>query len=224
VQLSTSWARARVTLALTIATAAVWVVLSLLPARGLGVATLNDAAIVSGAFVPARISVWTDGGGLVPVWLTPLTAAFLHAGIIHLAFNLLMLVFCGRPTEAVVGPVGFSILYLVGAYAAAAVHYLIDPTSPVPMIGASGAISAVLGAYAILFGRNKVKVASPRLAVLLNALWLMVAWVVLNVIVGFSFAQLSGGMLQMAVGAHIGGFIAGVALANPLLLLRYRRA
>ena len=223
-QLSTSWARARVTLALTVATAAVWVVLSLLPARGLAFENLNQAAPTWAAFVPARLSVWTDGSGLVPVWLTPLTAAFLHANVIHLAFNLLILVFCGRPTEAVVGPVGFSILYVVGAYAAAAVHYLIDPTSPVPMIGASGAISAVLGAYAILFGRNKVRVTSPRLAVWLNALWLMIAWVVLQVIVGFSFAQFSGGMLQMAVGAHIGGFVIGVALANPLLLLRYRRA
>ena len=168
--------------------------------------------------------MWTDGAGLIPVWLTPLTAAFLHANIIHLAFNLLMLVFCGRPTEAVIGPVGFAILYLVGAYAAAAAHYLIDPTSMTPMIGASGAISAVLGAYALLFGRNKVKFANPTLALWVNALWLMVAWVALNVIVAFTFASVTGGMFQLAVGAHIGGFLVGLALANPLLLLRYRRA
>jgi membrane associated rhomboid family serine protease len=92
------------------------------------------------------------------------------------------------------------------------------------MIGASGAISAVLGAYALLFGRNKVKFANPTLALWVNALWLMVAWVALNVIVAFTFASVTGGMFQLAVGAHIGGFLAGLALANPLLLLRYRRA
>ena len=213
-QLSTSWARARVTLALTVATTAVYVLLSLLD--------LGYPAATWGGFVPARVSGLFPDPGSAPVWLTPLTAAFLHANIIHLAFNLLILVFCGRPTEAVIGPVGFGLLYLLGAYAAAAVQYLIDPTSIVPMIGASGAISAVLGAYAILFGRNKVKVANPTLALWLNAFWLMAAWVILQLVVVFSFAGMGGA--QIAVGAHIGGFIAGVALANPLLLLRYRRA
>ena len=214
-QLSTSWARARVTLALTIANTAVWVVVSML--------NLTEQAVIWGGFVPARLSL-ADDGSVVPFFLTPLTAAFLHANFIHLAFNLLILVFCGRPTEAVVGPVGFGLLYLLGAYAAALTHYLFDTVSFTPMIGASGAISAVLGAYAILFGRNKVKVANPKLAVLLNALWLMAAWIVLQLIVVFTFAGFTSGALQIAVGAHIGGFILGVALANPLLLLRYRKA
>jgi membrane associated rhomboid family serine protease len=213
-QLSTSWARARVTLALTIATTAVYVLLALFD--------LGYPAATWGGFVPARVSGLFPDPDSAPVWLTPLTAAFLHANIIHLAFNLLILVFCGRPAEAVIGPVSFGLLYLLGAYAAAAVQYLIDPTSIVPMIGASGAISAVLGAYAILFGRNKVKVANPTLALWLNAFWLMAAWVILQLVVVFSFAGMGGA--QIAVGAHIGGFILGVALANPLLLLRYRRA
>ena len=210
-----SWSRARVTLALTIATTAVWVIVSIL--------NLAEWAIVWGGFIPARFALAGDGT-VAPIFLTPLTSAFLHANFIHLAFNLLILVFCGRPTEAVLGSVGFTFLYLLGAYAAAGAHYLIDPSSFTPMIGASGAISAVLGAYAILFGRNKVKVANPRLAVLLNALWLMAAWVALQLIVVFTFAGFSGGTLQIAIGAHIGGFILGVALANPLLLLRYRKA
>ena len=95
-----------------------------------------------------------------------------------------MLVFCGRPTEAVLGPFGLAILYLLGAYAAAGAQYAVDPAEVAPMIGASGAISAVLGAYAMLFGRNKVKVANPTLALWLNALWLMAAWVGLNVVIG----------------------------------------
>ena len=72
-----------------------------------------------------------------------------------------MLLFCGRSVERVLGGRGIVILYLVGAYAAAAAQYAADPAQTVPMVGASGAISAVLGAYALLFGRNKVKVAHP---------------------------------------------------------------
>ncbi len=214
-RLPDSWSRARVTLTLTLVTVAVWVILAVLG--------LTQSAAVWGGFIPARYSLASDGS-VAPLFLTPLTAAFLHANEIHLIFNLLILVFCGRPTEAVLGPVSFTLLYLLGAYAAAAAHYLIDPSSFMPMIGASGAISAVLGAYAILFGRNKVKVANPKLAVLLNALWLMAAWIVLQLIVVFTFAGFSGGTLQIAIGAHIGGFIRGVALAYPLLLLRYRKA
>jgi membrane associated rhomboid family serine protease len=214
VQLSTSWSRARVTLALTIATTTIWLLLSML--------NLSEWAIVWGGFTPARFVLSGGADGVAPLWLTPLTAAFLHANFIHLAFNLVILVFCGRPTEAVLGPVGFGLLYLLGTYVAAGAHYLMDPSSFFPMIGASGAISAVLGAYAILFGRNKVKVANPTLALWLNALWLMAAWVVLNVVVVFTFAGMGGA--QIAVGAHIGGFLVGLALANPLLLLRYRKA
>jgi membrane associated rhomboid family serine protease len=78
-----SWSRARVTLALTLLTAAVWIALALLRA--------NDWAIVWGGFIPARIGLDGDGG-LAPVWLTPLTAALVHGNWIHLGFNLLILV------------------------------------------------------------------------------------------------------------------------------------
>ncbi|MGQ0659697.1 rhomboid family intramembrane serine protease [Sphingosinicella sp.] len=206
------WAQARFTLFITLATAAIYVVLAAIG--------WDEQAVIWGGFIPARLAFGGDEM-LAPFWITPLTAAFLHANLLHLFFNLLILVFCGRPTEAVVGAPGMAILYLLGAFAAAAAQYAAGPLSPVPMIGASGAISAVLGAYAILFGRNKVKVASPRLAMLLNALWLMAAWVVLQLIVGITFA---GAGIGVAVAAHIGGFAVGLALANPLLLFRYRKA
>ena len=73
----------------------------------------------------------------------------------------------------------------------------------------------------MFFGRNRVKVRSHRLAVWLNALWLGAAWVVIQLLVGFRF-YLSG--IAIATAAHIGGFLLGVILANPLLLLRYRKA
>lgn len=211
-QVPQSWVRARFTLFVTLATAAVYFLLAAIGQ--------DEWAAVWGGFIPARLAFGGDEM-LAPFWLTPLTAVFLHANVIHLFFNLLILIFCGRPTEAVVGTPGMAILYMLGAYAAAAAQYAAGPTSPIPMIGASGAISAVLGAYAILFGRNKVKVRNVRVAMLLNALWLMAAWVALQLIVGVTFASAGIGV---AIAAHIGGFAIGLILANPLLLFRYRNA
>lgn len=203
---------ARLTFATALLIFAAWAVVALLGLEG--------QAAYWGGFIPARSRL--DMGGLfAPFWLTPLTAVFVHAGAFHLLFNLLIHVFCGRSVEGVLGPWGFAALYVVGAYAAAGAHWVVQPTDLTPMVGASGAISAVLGAYALLFGRNKVRVESPRLALWLNALWLLAAWVALQVIVGLTFAT---GGIKIAFAAHIGGFVAGLLLANPLLLLRYRTA
>jgi len=207
----------RVTFAVVALTCAAW-----LAASVLGV---QDWATVWGGVTPARVGLVADAAH-APFWITPLTATLVHGGLIHLAFNMVMLVFCGRPVERALGPAGLAIIYLVGAYAAAGAQYAVDPAADIPMVGASGAISAVLGAYAILFGRNKVKVASPRLAVLLNALWLLAAWVVLNLILKFILeGGLVGGVpIQVAIAAHIGGFLLGLVLAYPLLLFRWRKA
>jgi membrane associated rhomboid family serine protease len=89
------------------------------------------------------------------------------------------------------------------------------------MVGASGAISALLGAYALLFGRNKVRIAHPGLATFVNALWLGAAWVGLQILVGLTF-ETTG--LRIAIAAHIGGFVAGLLLAKPLLMLKWRGA
>ncbi|HEV2816593.1 MAG TPA: rhomboid family intramembrane serine protease [Allosphingosinicella sp.] len=211
-----SWTKARLTLAIVAVTAAAWLIVALLG--------LADWATLQGGF-RARPG---EGDSLVPFWLTPLTATLVHAGPIHLAFNLLILTFCGRHVEWVLGAWGIAILYLAGAYAAAAGQYLADPQTAAPMVGASGAISAVLGAYAVLFGRNKVRVGNRRLALALNALWLLAAWVGLNLLVGViargGFIPGIGPALTIAVAAHIGGFIPGLILAIPLLKFRYRKA
>ena len=214
-----SWSKARLTAGIAIVTAACWLIVTVLG--------LEDWAAVWGGFIPARLAL-PDDGSLAPFWLTPLTATLVHGGIIHLAFNLVILVFCGRRVENVLGPAGLLILYVLGAYAAAGAQYLVDPHSLVVMIGASGAISAVLGAYAMLYGRNRVSVVSGRLAVWLNALWLMAAWVILQVMVGIASARggfpFTGEGMAIAAAAHIGGFIIGVILANPLLRFRWRKA
>jgi len=209
-----NWKKAPLTACLALATIAAWLVAALFGQE--------ERAMELFGFVPDGIG----GAGLVPVWLQPLTATLVHAGFPHLLFNMIVLAFCGRPVETVLGTPAMAILYVLGAYAAAGAQYLVDPGAP--MIGASGAISAVLGAYAMLFGRNKVKVASPTLALWLNALWLMTAWVVLQICVGIALSGasfLTGGEgVTIAVAAHIGGFILGVLLANPLLLFKYRKA
>ena len=208
-----SWRAAPATLTIAVLTAFAWIAVS-----ALGMA---DDAAVWGGFIPDRIAGSVEVRGLAPAWLTPLTATLIHAGLIHLAFNLIILLYCGRAVEPIVGSVGLVVLYVVGAYVAAASHFFIHLKEGAPMVGASGAISAVLGTYAILFGRNRVKVANPRLAVWLHALWLGAAWVVLQLLTGFTFETLGS---RLAVAAHIGGFLIGVVLARPLLMFRYRNA
>ncbi|MEA3051313.1 MAG: hypothetical protein QOG72_216 [Sphingomonadales bacterium] len=204
---------ARVTLAIAIVTAVAWLIAWIMG--------WQQIAAVAGGFIPARIGGVAGDDLPVPELLTPLTATLVHSGFFHLFFNLVMLLFCGRSVEHVLGGRGVAILYLVGAYAAAAAEYAWNPSGLVPMVGASGAISALLGAYALLFGRNKVKVAHHGLATFLNALWLGAAWIGLQILIGFTF-ETSG--LRIAIFAHIGGFIAGLALMKPLLLLKWRGA
>ena len=207
------WGKARGTLAIAAVTALAWLI-----AVGAGA---EDYAAYWGGFIPARMSVTATTTWLAPLPLTPLTATLVHSGFAHLFLNLLIFLFCGRAVETILGLRGLVILYLVGAYAAAAAHYLAGPMETVPMVGASGAISAVVGAYAMLFGKNRVKIANPTIALWVNALWLAAAWIGLQLMVGITFTTAGA---QIAIMAHIGGFLAGLVLAKPLLLLRYRGA
>jgi membrane associated rhomboid family serine protease len=171
-------------------------------------------------FIPVRVSGVVVPGAL-PVWLTPLTATLLHSGAIHLGFNMLMLGYCGRFVEYALGAKGAVIVYVIGAYAAAALQYLADPASVIPMVGASGAISALVGAYALLFSQRKGKAVTHRYGHWLHVLWLAAGWIFVQLLVGLASAP-SG--VSIAIAAHIGGFVAGLLLARPLLLWRYRRA
>jgi membrane associated rhomboid family serine protease len=157
----------------------------------------------------------------VPAILTPLSSTLVHAGFLHLAFNLLMLVWCGNGVERVLGRGALVTLYVVGAYAAAVAQWLTDPSSIIPVIGASGAVSAVIGAFALSFSRAKQLTRSVRLNRLINAAWLLIAWVVMQLMIGL--ASGAQGVL-LATPAHIGGFVAGLLLQRPLLLWRYRSA
>ncbi|MBQ0771100.1 MAG: rhomboid family intramembrane serine protease [Sphingomonadales bacterium] len=185
----------------------------------------QQEALLRGGLFPIRLSGealdLTAYGWLVPAWLTPLSAAFLHAGLLHLSMNMLMLLFCGRYVEQALGPALMAILYGVGAYAAAIAQYAVDTTSMVPMIGASGAISAILGAYALLFARNRVDAVGPIPSHVVRILWLALAWIGIQLMIGVAT---SGDLQGIAIFAHIGGFVAGLVLTRPLLEWRFRSA
>lgn len=219
-----SWHAARATVAIALATVFIHLVISVMG--------WEERALLWGAFFPPEgdlLDLIRDelGFARAPFALTPLTAALLHAGALHLLFNMMIFAYCGRAVEGALGPVNLIILYVVGAYAAAAGQYGADQlTSGLPraMIGASGAVSAVIGAYAMLFGKNRVRVSDSRLALWLNVAWLMAAWVGLQIAIAIVLSASVDGGILLAVGAHIGGFVAGVLLARPLLLWRYRKA
>jgi membrane associated rhomboid family serine protease len=178
-------------------------------------------AEISLGFIPARLSGMPVPWSAIPAWLTPLTATLVHSGILHLGFNLLIFVWCGNAVERVLGRTGLVLLYVVGAYAAAAAQWASNPHGDVPMVGASGAISAVMGAFALSFGRAKPFTSNLRVNRWINIVWLMVAWIVLQAMMGW----LAGGQgYLLATPAHIGGFLAGLLLQRPLLLWRYRSA
>jgi len=201
------------TIAIAILTGAAWFLTAVLGAD-------SRAAVIMGV-IPARLSGLIEITPAVPAWLTPLSSTLVHGGALHLALNMLMLVWCGTKVERILGSGGVLMLYLVGAYTAAIAQWISSPVSPTPMIGASGAISAVIGAFALSFGQQKRIVRSASLNRTLNALWLLAAWIVLQIMTGL-LAGVQGFLL--ATPAHIGGFIAGLLLQRPLLLWRYRKA
>ena len=182
---------------------------------------LSDAAAVTMGFIADRWSGAVLLGPAMPAFLTPLTATLVHAGFLHLLLNLIILLWCGTAVERVLGPGPLLLIYAVAAYVAAVAQWLVDPYAQVPMVGASGAISGVIGAFALSFGQQKQIVASRSVNRMLNALWLLAAWIVLQLMTGM-LAGMQGVLL--ATPAHVGGFLAGLALQRPLLLWRYRGA
>lgn len=172
-------------------------------------------------FIPARLSGVVELSGALPAWITPLSSALVHGGWLHLGINMLMLVFAGTMVERVVGGWGLVAAYVVGALVAALAQFLVDPSSPIPMVGASGAISALFGLFALFFGRPRQVTSNMRLNRWIHVLWLMVTWVALQWMAGY----LAGGQgVMLATPAHIGGFVAGLLLQRPLLLWKYRKA
>lgn len=150
-------------------------------------------------------------------WFTPVISMFLHGSWAHLVGNCLFLWVFGNNIEDVMGWGRFVSFYLVCGLAAAATHVLLDPASPIPTVGASGAISGVMGAYLVLYPRVRVRMLFVFIFIFkiipLPAWLVLLWWFGLQVLMGLpQLAQpgdLTGGV---AVWAHVGGFIAGALL------------
>jgi len=149
------------------------------------------------------------------VYLTFLTAMFLHGGWIHLLMNMWMLWIFGNNVEDRLGRFMFLCFYLLGGVAGTTCHWMAMPLSDMPMIGASGAVAAVLGGYAITFPKAKVKTLvffGLIMIVELPALVVLAIWFLLQMAAGLNIIQDVMGHEHVANWAHIGGFVAGVFL------------
>jgi membrane associated rhomboid family serine protease len=150
-----------------------------------------------------------------PSWLTMLTHMFMHGGVLHLLANMWFLWVFGGNVERRLGPFRFLLFYLLVGVAAAAMQVVIEPFSDLPMVGASGAISGVMGAYLVLFPTAFVWTLVPWIVPILQvpAAVFLVLWFVLQAYNGIG-ALLSGVRASGGVAwwAHAGGFAAGVVM------------
>jgi membrane associated rhomboid family serine protease len=148
--------------------------------------------------------------GPTPIYLTLLSAMFMHGSWMHLLGNMLYLWIFGDQIEYLLGRGRFIVFYLLCGLAASVAQILYSPDGVVPSLGASGAIAGVLGAYLVKFPRNRVRVLFGRGITTMPALLVLGLWIVLQFFsqVGTPASEATG----VAYMAHIGGFLAGIAL------------
>lgn len=155
--------------------------------------------------------------GPSPIYWTILIAMFMHGGFMHLFGNLLFLWIFGDNVEHRFGSVPFLLFYLLSGVVATLVQVLLEPGGVVPNLGASGAISGVLGAYLVLFPRNRVFAFFFFTIISIPAVLAIGLWFVMQLIDGWGAIMMSEATVGgVAYGAHIGGFLAGVAMALVL--------
>jgi membrane associated rhomboid family serine protease len=150
-----------------------------------------------------------------PIYLTLISSMFLHGSILHIGFNMLYLWIFGNNIEDVLGPMKFIIFYFATGFIAHAMHIASDPGSIVPTIGASGAISGVMGAYLVLYPQARIMTLLWIFIFIqflyIPAFFIIVYWFVIQLVSGFVSlgGQFGGGVAWFA---HIGGFLGGVFL------------
>jgi membrane associated rhomboid family serine protease len=188
--------------------------------------------LITGAFTPEPVlaaiaTVWGVVPGeltglaqgavreAIPEPVTLITYQFLHAGWGHLLPNMLFLWVFADNVEDAYGHTAFALLYLVSGVVAALAHVLLMPASSAPLVGASGAVSGILGAYLVLFPRARVWILLfMRLPIRIGALWVLGSWFALQFI---SFwMEGSNADTAVAWGAHIGGFLAGATITYAI--------
>jgi membrane associated rhomboid family serine protease len=211
-----------ITFAIIAANVAVWL---LVQGGGMDEATLQ-ATVCSYGTIPGEVTgspVTRDGlcasGGLR--WGTLVTSMFLHGSWMHLIGNMWFLWIFGNNIEDSMGHLRFLAFYLLAGLAAAGAHILSAPGSWIPTVGASGAISAVMGAYLLLYPR--VRIQTLFILVVVVRVFRVPAWVILGqwiVIQVLSGAGTPAGEAGIAFWAHIGGFVAGLLLVKPFQMRR----
>jgi membrane associated rhomboid family serine protease len=185
---------------------------------------LSGGPAADGAAVGEFVATW----GLVPreflreiadpgatrqvVWFTPISSMFLHGGLIHLASNLLYLWVFGAEIEEWLGAPRFLAFYLACGLAASGFQIASNPGSYVATIGASGAISGVLGAYVVSVPHRRLWLRWPSVPI--PAAFFLLAWIVIQILSGFDYLPAEEG--GAAWWAHTGGFLAGIALARSM--------
>ena len=178
----------------------------------------GEAAIRSLGFTPAVFFNRGFGPNAdTGAWLTLITSMFLHGGLMHLGGNMLYLWIFGNNVEDAMGHARFLIFYLVCGVAAALSQAIAEPDTTIPMVGASGAISGVLGAYVLIYPRARITVIIPLGVILyptkISSVFVVGFWFVLQLI---SAALAEPNAPGVAWLAHVGGFVAG-SLLTPLL-------
>jgi membrane associated rhomboid family serine protease len=211
-----------ITVTLIAINVAVWIFVE---GAGMDGGVLQQSVCTFGA-IPSEITGQVDAvprglralqcptGGLT--WSALFTAMFLHGGWLHLIGNMWFLWIFGNNIEDSLGHGRFILFYLLTGLAASAGHILSDPGSGIPMVGASGAISGVMGAYLVLYPRVRI-VTLVFLLIFIRIVplpaWVMLAyWFAIQLASG---ASLSAGGSGVAFWAHVGGFIAGLLLVKP---------
>jgi membrane associated rhomboid family serine protease len=196
----------------------------------------NEAFDYAFALVPREITTGVDITGLqvvrdsfgntgeirhfptpLPVYFNFLSSMFMHGGIMHIFGNMLFLHIFGDNLENAIGHIRYLVFYLICGFAAAAGQIIMGPDSVIPMLGASGAISGVLGGYILLFPSRQVRAIIFNMMTTVPAFVAIGIWIVYQLVVGYLTPSGGGGV---AYAAHIGGFIAGVVLIKLFALGR----
>jgi membrane associated rhomboid family serine protease len=196
----------------------------------------NETFTYAFSLVPQEITTGVDISGLqvvrdsmgntgqvphhstpLPVYFNFLSSMFMHGDIMHIFGNMMFLFIFGDNLENLLGHVRYALFYIVCGFAAALAQIMMDTDSVIPMLGASGAISGVLGGYILLFPQRKVRAIIFNFLTTVPAFVALGIWIIYQLIVGYMTDPGTGGV---AYAAHIGGFFAGLALVKVFAIGR----
>lgn len=196
----------------------------------------NDAFTYAFSLVPQEVTTGIDLTGVqilrdslgrtaeiqhyatpLPVYFNFLSSMFMHGDIMHIVGNMLFLFIFGDNIENRIGHIRYAVFYIICGLAAAAGQIIMGPDSIIPMLGASGAISGVLGGYLMLFPQRSVRAIIFHFATTVPAFVAIGIWIAYQLVLGYLTPSGGGGV---AYAAHIGGFVAGLALIKIFALGR----